>query len=105
MRLLIVHLQCSSCGEDERPESYVPKAIASALHYEKYLTFKDGGETPFVNCPECGQETYVVGERRCALCQHEAEHTCARCGMEIPAEELLSSPLCGWCEHMMNKDD
>jgi hypothetical protein len=100
-----VILQCVSCGEDERPESYVPKAIASALRGASYEAAKDGGESPYVRCPDCGQETYVVEERRCALCEHEAEHTCARCGMEIPAEELHSSPLCGWCDYMMNKDD
>jgi ribosomal protein L37E len=100
-----VLLQCSSCGEDERPESYVPKAIDSALSAEAYIAFKDGDETPYVSCPECGEETYVVEEGRCALCEHEAEHTCQRCGTRIPPEELDSSPFCGYCEHMMNKDD
>jgi hypothetical protein len=98
-------LQCCSCGQDERPESYIPKAISSALSYDRYLAVKDGGETPYVHCPECGEEAYIVEERRCALCHHEAEHSCLRCGMEIPPEELDSSPLCGWCDHMTNKDD
>jgi len=43
---------------------------------------------PYRNCPECGQEAYVMEERRCAACATEAEHTCARCGHEIPAEEM-----------------
>jgi DNA-directed RNA polymerase subunit RPC12/RpoP len=98
-------LQCSSCGHHEAPESYVPKAIASALSGASYEAAKDGGETPYVRCPECGEETYVIEERCCALCEHEAEHTCARCGCEIPAEELDSEPYCGYCNHMMNKDD
>lgn len=38
-------LQCSACGEDERPESYVPKAISSSLSHERYRALKDGGET------------------------------------------------------------
>ncbi|PYV63378.1 MAG: hypothetical protein DMG97_37910 [Acidobacteria bacterium] len=29
-----------------------------------------------------------AAEGRCALCEHEAEHTCIRCGNEIPPEEL-----------------
>jgi predicted RNA-binding Zn-ribbon protein involved in translation (DUF1610 family) len=100
-----IMLQCSSCGEDEQPESYVPKAIASALRYDAYLAIKEGGETAYVRCPECGEQTYVIEERRCALCEHEAEHICQRCGNEIPPEELDSSPFCGWCDYMMNKDD
>lgn len=97
--------QCSSCGEDESPESYVPKAVAFALRGASYEAVKDGGETPYVRCPECGEETYVIEERCCALCKHKAEHSCARCGCEIPAEELDSSPFCGYCAYMMNKDD
>jgi hypothetical protein len=100
-----VSLQCISCGATEEPESYVPKAIALALSTASYRSLKDGGETPHVSCPECGKMTYVMDERRCAFCEAEAEHTCARCGIEIPAEELICSPLCAYCEHMMNKDD
>jgi hypothetical protein len=69
-----VILRCCSCGVEERPESYVPSAISSALDYDLYLAIKDGGETPYVLCPECGEETYVIDEHRCALCEHEAEH-------------------------------
>jgi hypothetical protein len=59
----------------------------------------------YVACPECLAEAYVIEERRCALCEHAAEHTCARCSNEIPPEELGTSPLCGYCEHVMSKDD
>lgn len=98
-------LECSSCGQSERPESYVPRAIASELSSARWVMYQDGGETPYVNCPECNEDTYVIEERQCALCGHQAEHECQRCGNEIPPEELDSSPYCGWCEHMMNKDD
>lgn len=98
-------LSCSSCGEDQQPESYVPKAIAPALRDDAYWATKDGGDTPYVYCPNRSAKTYVVEERRCALCEYEAEHTCQRCGNEIPPEELLSSPFCGWYDYMMNKDD
>jgi hypothetical protein len=100
-----INLECSSCGNYEGPDSYAEKAVASALADEAYFALKDGGETPIANCPECGQEAYVMEERRCAACGNEAEHTCARCGNEIPAEEMSSSPLCGYCEHMSSKDD
>jgi ribosomal protein L37E len=100
-----INLQCSSCGNSESLDSYAERAIAVALDAEAYSAAKDGGESPVVRCPECGQEAYVMEERRCAACGNEAEHTCARCGNEIPAEEMLSSPFCGYCQHMMNKDD
>jgi ribosomal protein L37E len=100
-----IHLQCSTCGNRESPDSYAERAIAIALYDDSYMAAKDGGEEPAAQCPECGKETYVMEERRCAFCGKEAEHTCARCGNDIPAEEMFLSPHCGYCEHMMNKDD
>jgi hypothetical protein len=100
-----VILQCSSCAEEEIPESYVPKAIKSALSGEAYIAVKDGGDPPYVRCPECGEKAYVVDEWRCAVCQHEAEHKCGMCGNSILPEELDSSPLCGYCHYLINKDD
>jgi len=45
-------------------------------------------------------ETFVLGE-------HRVEN-CARCSQSIPWSEqrqALDTGLCGYCEHMMNKDD
>lgn len=100
-----IELECRACGAREEAESFVPRAIASSLGYEMYLSHTDGNETPYVRCPECAAEAYVTEEQRCALCEHEADHRCAMCSGLIPPEELTSSPLCGWCDHMMSKDD
>jgi hypothetical protein len=100
-----MYLQCSCCGEVEEAQSFVPRAVRAALSADAYLAAKEGGETPYVSCPECGERAYVMDEERCAVCGESVEHTCIRCGNEIPAEELDSSPLCGWCAHMSFKDD
>ena len=52
-----VLLECSRCGSVESPDSYVPKAIKSALEDDAYSSMKDGGDDPYADCPECGQET------------------------------------------------
>jgi hypothetical protein len=100
-----VELECRACGNRMAAESFVAVAIASALGREMYLSHTDGNETPYTMCPVCSEVAYVMDEKRCALCGHEAEHTCARCGNYIPAEELMSSPMCGYCDHVMSKDD
>jgi hypothetical protein len=100
-----MELQCRACGESEFAESFVPKAVAEALTHEMHLSQTDGNETPYVNCPECSVDAYVIAEARCAHCGHEVDHTCASCGMEILPEELDSSPLCGWCSNSFSKDD
>jgi ribosomal protein L37E len=98
-------LVCSSCGDSEAYDSFVPRAIDAALGAEAYLSMKDGVESLYVDCPECGLETYIVEENRCAACGESVETTCIRCGSTIPPEELSSSPMCGWCAHMSSKDD
>jgi ribosomal protein L37E len=98
-------LICSSCGDEENFESFIPRAVQEALQAEAYISIKDGGESPYVSCPECGSDTYIVEENRCALCGERAETTCVRCGCEIPPEELSTSPMCSWCAHVSSKDD
>jgi predicted SprT family Zn-dependent metalloprotease len=100
-----VVLVCSSCGAEEDFESFIPRAVQDALSAEAYISIKDGGESPYVCCPECGQKTYIVEENRCAACGESVETTCVMCGNEIPPEELDSSPMCSWCAHMSSKDD
>lgn len=98
-----VLLECARCGAVESRESYVPKAIRSALEGDAYSAMKDGVDEPYTDCPECGEEAYVMSERKCALCQAEAEHECERCGTDIPASEMVSSPMCGYCQYMYDK--
>jgi len=100
-----VTLRCRACGADEPAETFVPRAVEAALAFDMYLVGDDGAELPYVSCPECGADAYVIEEQRCASCGHEAEHKCALCGNTIPPEELDSSPYCGWCAYQMAKDD
>lgn len=100
-----ITLQCISCGEEQSPGSYVPKALASALRGEAYIAMTDGGDPPVARCPECGERAFLTEEWRCVLCGVEPESKCALCSNRIPVEELDSSPFCGYCEYMMNKDD
>lgn len=100
-----VSLECRACGNEETAEELIPRAISDGLSYERYLSFTDGNELPYVSCPECSEETYVISEKRCAYCGYGAKHTCCLCGSDIIPEELDSSPFCGWCAHVGSKDD
>ena len=100
-----VSLECRACGNEETAEELIPRAISDGLSHERYLSFTDGNELPYVSCPECSKETYVISEKRCAYCGYEATHTCCLCGSDIMPEELDSSPFCGWCAHVGSKDD
>jgi hypothetical protein len=100
-----ITLQCISCGEELSPASYVPKSLASALSGAAYIAMTDGGDPPVVSCPECGEDAFLTEAWRCAICGAEPDGKCALCGNSIPVEELDSSPLCGYCNYISNKDD
>lgn len=98
-------LECRACGAIRDPESYIPDAVAEALAGKAYVAMTDGDELPYIECQACGCETYIYAEGRCAHCGETATQECARCRNTIPSWEMASSPLCGYCDHMMMKDD
>lgn len=98
---------CRACGEREDFETCAERALGKFFAHARYLAETDGGEESIADCPECGMATYVLDaeEDQCVVCSESCDRTCARCGNEIPASELGSSPLCGYCDHVMSKDD
>ena len=98
-------LICKSCQSEYEYEAIVEEAITKYFSFEKYLSFTDGNTIPVINCPVCGNETYVYSEEQCLFCSESFEHTCGSCGTEIMPEEIDGSGFCSWCSHMMNKDD
>jgi len=55
---------------------------------------------PLINCPVCGNETYIYSEEQCVYRGTSAEHVCGGCHQEIVPEEIDGSGLCGWCSYM-----
>ena len=98
-------LKCRACGNKYDKEAYTPEAIKEALWVDGYLAITDGACQPYAMCPNCDFETYIFAEDRCAYCGETAKTTCQTCGLGIPASEMSSSPFCGWCYHMINKND
>lgn len=97
--------KCVACGAEKEAEDFVSAAVSQALELEAYLVYDDGGEEPYVECPECCLPTYIVEEARCAWCHAEFTPVCGRCGGFIPPSELAFSPLCSYCSYVMSKDD
>ncbi|MCE2941457.1 MAG: hypothetical protein ACK53A_07025 [Gemmatimonadota bacterium] len=99
-------LRCTVCATELRTEQFAQAAIAAAFEWESYVAMKDGGDSPFGECPECGLETYVFEEDGCAYCGATFGHPdCARCGKRIPLSEAGCAPLCSYCHYVMSKDD
>jgi DNA-directed RNA polymerase subunit M/transcription elongation factor TFIIS len=98
-------LLCKSCQTEYEYEEFVEHAISKYFSYESYLSVTDGNTLPLIDCPECGKGTYVYFEQQCLFCGKSFDHECGRCGTGIIPEEFDGSGFCGWCSHMMSKDD
>lgn len=92
-----VELECRTCGVKEKASGFIPRSVQTALGFESYKSYVDGLDYPYGTCPECGLESYVMEERRCAFCGEEANEFCNICGEKILPSEMMCSPLCGYC--------
>ncbi len=95
---------CKSCGNSLPYEDIVILAVSYYFSHEVYHSFTGGGNSPITDCPECNG-IYLYNEGICSSCGHVAEHVCRRCGSTILPEELFAEPFCGYCDHVMSKDD
>lgn len=96
---------CRSCGEQWSFEDLAPLAISDYFAEENYRSIKDGGDPVTITCPECDEDTYVLDDDVCILCEESTERRCQMCGIKIPPEEIDGGGYCSWCAHMMSKDD
>ncbi|MCO4101679.1 MAG: hypothetical protein HEQ38_20260 [Gemmatimonas sp.] len=100
-----VVLICRACGASLEADRAIPQAVASELAWDDYFAVTDGADEVIGTCPSCGNEAYVDAENRCARCGESVDRRCDRCHGEILLSELYSAPLCGYCDHVMSKDD
>lgn len=95
--------KCRSCDSDFHYENIVNEAINDYFADDVYLSHKDGGDTPVIDCPSCFEESYLFNEGVCVACGDSVTHECSRCGASIPPEEILDDDVCGYCAHMWAK--
>lgn len=96
---------CRSCGDELSFEEMVPLAISDYFGYDNYSAVKDGGDVATITCPSCNEETYVLEEDACVMCEESIERECQRCGIDIPPEELNGDEYCGYCAHKISKGE
>jgi DNA-directed RNA polymerase subunit M/transcription elongation factor TFIIS len=100
--------ECRQCGEKIDAVTLMETALEAHFEYESFSSVKDGGEDPLALCPECGTKTYVIWEEenQCVNCFMQLED-CVRCGETLTPNNVSddSSELCGYCSHLMSKDD
>jgi transcription elongation factor Elf1 len=105
---LNVVLLCAACGTETELGPALTLAFDETFGAEGHIAVKDGGEPPISTCPECGEETYVIEESRCAACDFAVpqDAACAICGSGLTAEDYYEHDgLCGYHAYVAAKDD
>ncbi|HBG96651.1 MAG TPA: hypothetical protein DDY14_15305 [Chromatiaceae bacterium] len=98
---------CSSCGEEfALDEEVIQEALSEHFYADSYIAMTDGGDPPIVTCHECGMETFIIAEDKCAICQCGRTYdACVICGETLTTDEQDLNGLCGYHYHIANKDD
>lgn len=95
--------KCRSCDTEFNYENIVNEAINDYYAADVYLSHKDGGDTPVIDCPSCFKGSYLFHEGVCVACGNSATHVCSRCSASIPPEEISDDSVCGYCAYMWEK--
>ena len=96
---------CKSCDEKLQYEYIASVAVPEYYSYRQYRSYKDGDDIQIIDCPLCIDGAYITAENVCSSCGYVAESSCKVCSITIPPEEISESGICGYCSHMMSKND
>lgn len=99
---------CSACGHSGEIGPVLEKAFEATFGVDNYIAVKDGDEPVIDTCPECGHETFVREERRCAACDFGVPDGayCGVCGQRLSAEEYYEfNGICAYHANQAMRDD
>lgn len=98
---------CTSCTAVADVADIVLHAFDQIYGDEAYSAAKDGGEAPVIDCPECGQDVFVVQFGSCALCGFEVpdDAQCAICGETLSAHDYYEHDgLCSYHAYVAERE-
>ncbi len=97
-------LICISCGKEFDFGDVVEQCLSDSLAAETYRAMKHGGEALIGTCPGCCQDTYMVAEVQCAVCDYQLEYLeCDMCGTSLSLDEQSLDGFCSYCQHQCER--
>lgn len=99
-----INLRCKSCSVDFSFSDIVANCIDELLSVDAYISVKDGGESPYGTCEQCGKDTYVHAEACCVACEAELEYTeCSACEEPLSLDEQDLEGMCSYCRYKYDR--
>lgn len=108
------NVECYFCGYEDTGESAADNYIFNIMGIDEYSTVKDGGEYPLYECPQCGENTFVLDSENerafCFSCDFDCDGTelefCSSCGALFYKSSGEGIGMCKNCiEYIFSKDD
>lgn len=100
----MIDLHCKSCGEDFSFYDVLEQCIDDSLAGEAHFSIKDGGNSPYDSCHECGKSTFIYEENCCVACDYEMEYTsCEMCDEPLDLEDQYNEGKCSYCQYKWEK--
>lgn len=97
---------CQACGESFELAGAVEAALENEYTGSAYEAAKQGCREPVGVCPTCTADAFVLESDVCYVCGEGRPYKrCHRCGSGLSIDEQDSNGLCGYCSHVMSKDD
>ena len=104
--IFVTTFKCTSCNKDTEYAELAELAVDSRLGADAHVAIKDGGESPYAECPDCSKDAYLIEGDICAACGYERQyHACAVCDSPLSVEEEHLGGLCSYHAYQADKDD
>jgi len=100
-----IPFRCAHCGKSYLFEELAESAVEECLGAEAHISIKDGGESPYEECPDCGRETYILSDGLCVACGYTLEFAeCPVCGESLSIHEQEFGGLCSYHHYVAERE-
>lgn len=98
--------KCRGCGHRIDFSEQVAELLEEAYASESFEAAKEGTNPPLYTCPDCGDDTFLAEDGRCANCGYECEYNeCAICHQPLGPDDQEFDGLCAYHSNVMARDD
>ncbi len=99
-------LNCKKCGNEFDLENILNDCLEEEFGVEAHISIMDGGYSPYADCPDCNEPTYIFEDDCCIRCGYSQVHKkCYVCGTSLDLEEAYEGALCYAHKRLLEEDD
>lgn len=99
-------LSCKKCQNEFKMEDVIEECVHEELAGASYIALTDGGDDPYVVCPECDMSTYVYSDGCCLNCGYvHSGGVCFVCGTPLNIDEGYQGEICSYHKWALEKAD